>query len=72
MAGNTCAMSEIERLKAEIATVRNLSSLARVSGVSRRNLYRIKDGEAENITLQTLARVKAGLKMVERKPIKPA
>jgi DNA-binding phage protein len=60
-------MSEIEKLKAELATVRNLSSLARLSGVSRRHLYRVKSGETENLTMQTVAQIKAGLKLAERK-----
>ena len=64
-------MNPIDKLKSEISTVRNLSSLARMSGVSRRNLYRIMDGDTDNITLQTLAKLKAALKVVERKSPAP-
>lgn len=55
-------MDDFDRLKAELAAVKNLSALARETKLSRKHLQRIRDGESISTTIRTLNRIREGIK----------
>lgn len=58
-------MDEFESLQRKLASVKNVSALARASDLSRKHIQRIRDGQVSNTTLKTVRAIEAGLAKLE-------
>lgn len=65
-------MYKIEPLKKRLSGEVNIRAIATLSGVSEKTVHRIKNGEADNTTLDTANKILSALEMIypaRKKPI---